>query len=266
MATFLVQNKREIARWVESNFDFEFGQRVEQQQLASQNGIPIEFVSKDDFDGEVIHKPNFIVYYDEDVRNARYTLHVLIDSSTRGNASRRGIRFNDAEKIFSNTAKYGDYSNTGFDRGHLVPAGDFQCCQRFLEETFAMSNIAPFDSALNRHAWNDLEIHTRKIARRFGKIIVLTGPVFMGNYEIGKYNNVEVPSHFFKILAIPERKSNKITRISAFLLPNKAVYSFDKKAFAVSVDRIEELTNLDFFKNLPLDVENKLEGQIDVLN
>jgi endonuclease G len=267
LAIFIVQNKTGITQWLGEKLDFELvGPNNEQKQFAVINKIPLDLIPEEQFDSELIHKPNYIVYYDEGLKNARYTLHVLVDTSTRGEASRWGIRFNERERIVSNTAAYSDFNNSGYDRGHLVPAGDFQCCQQLLEETFAMSNIAPFDSVLNRYAWNELEMFTRKIARRFGKVIVLTGPVFNGKYELGKYNNVEIPSHFFKILAISDRKSNEIVRISAFLLPNEAVYTFDKNKFVVTIDRIEELTNLDFFKNVAPQKENELESRIDVLN
>ena len=49
------------------------------------------------------------------------------------------------------------------------------------------------------------------------------------------------------------------SKMIGFLMPhqdsNKPLYEF-----VTSVDKIEELTGIDFFENLPDDIENKLEN------
>ncbi|AWV97362.1 DNA/RNA non-specific endonuclease [Arcticibacterium luteifluviistationis] len=217
--------------------------------------------------GEWIEKPNFLVYYDEDIMQARFTLHKLEGGFTRGEASRYGIRFDDQEVLASQTAAYYDYSGSGYDRGHLVPAGDFKCCQANMEETFSMSNIAPFDSVLNRYAWNELEIKTRSWARKYGTIYVITGPVFEHRFlYIGKQNDVSVPTHFFKVLFTLSKDGSKPQNIVAYLMPNEALYHFEEKSMKVSIDKLEELTKLDFFVKLPDDLENKLEAATQIGN
>lgn len=264
-AIFLVRNKRSIALVVEDFFDFEFKQRVEQKGLARKNALPLELLPKDQINGELIHKENYLVYYDETKLSAKYTFHILTDTSTKGSASRYGLRFDENEKVFSHTPQWADFSNSGYDRGHLVPAGDFQCCQSLLANTFAMTNVAAFDSVLNRYAWQELEIEVRKLARRFGAIYVFTGTVFQTKEVIGRYNSVKVPSHFYKIVIIPKKGTFEPRKVYSFVLPNEAVYHFDKSKFAVNVDYIEALTGLDFFTNLDSQKEIELEGEIDVL-
>lgn len=211
--------------------------------------------------GEWIEKPNFLVYYDEDIMQARFTMHKLEGGYTRGDANRYGIRFDDQEVLASQTANYYDYSGSGYDRGHLVPAGDFKCCQANMEETFSMSNIAPFDSVLNRYAWNELEIKTRSWARKYGSIYVITGPIFEHRFlYIGKQSDVSVPTHFFKILFTVSKDGSKPQNIVAYLMPNEPLYHFEQESMKVSIDKLEELTKLDFFEKLPDDLENKLEA------
>lgn len=129
-----------------------------------------------------------------------------------------------------------------------------------------MSNIAPFDSVLNRFAWNELEIQTRKWARKYGKVYVFTGAVLDGKYEIGNFNDVDVPSHFFKVIAIPNGDEITIARVSAFLIPNEPIYRFDKKKYGISIDQLEAITDLNFFPKLNSQQEIELESRVAVFN
>ncbi|MFT5885000.1 MAG: endonuclease G [Arcticibacterium sp.] len=229
-------------------------------ELASLN-YPETIVPMPNTFGEWVYKPNYMLYYDEVLTQARFTLHKLEGSYTRGEASRYGIRFDDEEDLASQTAKYYDYSGSGYDRGHLVPAGDFKCCQAEMTETFSMSNIAPFDSILNRYAWNELEIKTRSWARKFGTVYVITGPVFQHRFlYIGKQNEVSVPTHFFKIIFTLSANKSIPDKVIAFLLPNEPVYKFTMEKRQIKIDDIEEMTELDFFQLLPDDYEEKLES------
>ncbi|MFT4733773.1 MAG: endonuclease G [Algoriphagus sp.] len=213
--------------------------------------------------GEWVYKSNYMLYYDEAISQARFTLHKLEGSYTRGEASRSGIRFDEKEGLASETAKYYDYSGSGYDRGHLVPAGDFKCCQAEMIETFSMSNIAPFDSTLNRHAWNELEIKTRSWARKFGTVYVITGPVFQHSYiYIGKQNEVSVPTHFFKVIFTLSSNKSIPEKVIAFILPNEPVSKFTMEKRQIKIDDLEEMTELDFFRLLPDDYEEKLESSM----
>ena len=229
-------------------------------ELASMN-YPETIVPMPNTFGEWVYKSNYLLYYDEDITQARFALHKLEGGFTRGEASRYGIRFDDQEDLASQTAMYRDYSGSGYDRGHLVPAGDFKCCQEEMIETFSMSNIAPFDSVLNRYAWNELEIKTRRWARKFGTVYVITGPVFEHRFlYIGKENDVSVPTHFFKIIFTLSANKSIPNRVIAFLLPNEPIDKFTMEKRLVKIDDLEEMTELDFFRLLPDDYEAKLES------
>jgi endonuclease G len=233
-----------------------------QKGIGQESYYPDTIIPQPEMAGQWINKPNFMLYYDEDIMQARFTLHKLEGAFTRGEANRYGIRFDEDEVLSAETARYSDYSGSGYDRGHLVPAGDFKCCQELLTETFSMSNIAPFDSVLNRYAWNELEIKTRSWARKNGTVYVITGPVFGHRFQyIGRYNDVSVPTHFFKIIFTLSGNTGIPKKTIAFLLPNEPIDKFTQERRQVSLDKIEELTGLDFFKMLPDDLENKLEAQ-----
>ncbi|QJT41223.1 DNA/RNA non-specific endonuclease (plasmid) [Aeromonas media] len=70
------------------------------------------------------------------------------------------------------------YSHTGYDRGHLAPAGDFSTlgAQR---ESFSLANVVPQSSTVNRGIWADIESTVRHLAEK-GTTHVVTGPLYLG--------------------------------------------------------------------------------------
>eukprot|EP01035_Chromulina_nebulosa_P018084 gene18084-23732_t len=50
-----------------------------------------------------------------------------------------------------------DYTDSSFDRGHMIPAADFSHSQEALASTFTMANICPQDPHLNKNYWAKFE-------------------------------------------------------------------------------------------------------------
>ena len=122
-----------------------------------------------------------------------------------------------------------------------------------------MSNISPQAPDFNRGIWKELETEVRKWAKKEHKIFVVAGPVFKDNKGTIGVDHVLVPGYFFKI--IYEETSEP--KLIAFVFPNR---KSDRPLtdFAVPVDEAEKLTEFDFFSQLPDEIENKLEGRVDL--
>ena len=152
---------------------------------------------------------------------------------------------------------YGDYSGSGYDRGHMCPAGDNRYDATAMEECFYMTNICPQDHELNKETWNDLEIACRRWARRYGKVYVVCGPIVYDadNAEvIGRRHKVVVPDAFFKVILIVNKQTPQAI---GYIFQNN---SSRKPWKAYSVDEVEEITGIDFFPTLPDEIENPLEA------
>jgi len=73
-----------------------------------------------------------------------------------------------------------DFRGSGFDRGHLAAAGNHRICQKHVDQTFLLSNIAPqVGVGFNRHSWNRLEKYVRKLTKTYKNVYVCTGPLYL---------------------------------------------------------------------------------------
>jgi endonuclease G len=147
-----------------------------------------------------------------------------------------------------------DYRGSGYDRGHLSPAGDNKWSHEAMHESFLLSNISPQPSAFNRGIWAKLEGLVRAWANEGGGLWVATGPVLKrGLATIGE-GRISVPEAFYKILITKDER-----RAIALELPTDA--RGDLKQYALPIRSVEEATNLNFLAGLS---DDALENDLDL--
>lgn len=153
-----------------------------------------------------------------------------------------------------------DYSYSGYDRGHMVPAGDMKWSKEAMHATFSLVNICPQAKTLNTGTWKSLEEKCRQWALADSAIVIICGPVMTDNITeyIGD-SRVAVPKRFFKVILSPHARP---ARGIGFIMPNGKVPG-GMQAAAVSIDEVERVTGLDFFSALPDDIEQEVERQCD---
>jgi endonuclease G len=203
---------------------------------------------------QVIRHAYYTLSYNEKFEQAEWVAYELKKSYIKNNDFRRPFFIEDS-KVTSGSANWKNYKNSGYDKGHLCPAGDMEFALNAYNETFLTSNISPQLHDFNNGIWNRLEQKVRYWAQKHDGIYVITAGVLKeSSHTIGK-ENVLVPKYFYKILLDDNGGNYKMI---AFLVPNegsnKPLYSF-----VVSVDRVEEMTGIDFFPKLKDDIENQLE-------
>lgn len=151
-----------------------------------------------------------------------------------------------------------DYNYSGYDRGHMAPAGDMKWDRDAMTETFYMTNICPQVKSLNTGTWKRLEEKCRYWAQVDGSLVIVCGPVIDGKpIEYIGDSRVYVPNSFFKVILSP--KSNPVRGIG-FIIPNGKVKGGMQEC-AVPIDSVERLTGHDFFAALPDDIEEKVEAE-----
>lgn len=152
-------------------------------------------------------------------------------------------------------AELEDYKGSGYDRGHMAPAGDMQWSEKAMEESFYLSNMVPqVGPNMNQGIWATLEDTVRRWAKERGALYVITGPI--GVSGIVGPNHVAVPASLYKIVYDP-----KTQEAIAFIMPNKAIPSRSLSPWIRSVDEVEEATGLDFLSALPAETQNQVESK-----
>lgn len=208
--------------------------------------------------GELVRHEGYTLSYRDEYKDAQWVAYPLLDYEITGDADRKYEQFQPDPAVSTGTALPSDYTRSGYDRGHLAPAGDFKYSQRMMKETFLMSNITPQAPQFNRGIWKELEELVRSWAVRDNGLYVITGPVLKpGLSTIGRSNEVSVPEKFYKVILYCNKPD---IRMIGFLLENEPSTN-SLKQFVVPVDQIEQLTGLDFFPKIPDDLERKLESK-----
>ncbi|MDP2686733.1 MAG: DNA/RNA non-specific endonuclease [Aequorivita sp.] len=208
----------------------------------------------------VIVKHNFFTLsYSEKDEQAEWVAYELKRKDLSKNEYKRPYFIED-KSVKTQSADWRNYKNSGYDRGHLCPAGDRTITFEAYNETFLTSNISPQDRGFNSGIWNRLEQKVRFWAEKYDGVYVVTGGVLKGNMKTIGEENVSVPNEFYKIVVdVTDGNYKAIT----FIIPNKpSSESFYE--YAVSIDEIEAKTGIDFFPNLPDSIENEMEKKNDL--
>ncbi|WP_142783945.1 DNA/RNA non-specific endonuclease [Changchengzhania lutea] len=211
--------------------------------------------------GQVVHHEGYSLSYSETHEQAEWVAYEL-KKAHLSNSNFKRPYFEIDPSIKTGAAHWRNYKNSGYDRGHLCPAGDRRYNQAAHGETFLTSNISPQEHQFNAGIWNSLEQKVRYWASKYDGVFVVTGGILKNNLRTIGDEEVSVPNQFYKILM--DHNSGK-TKMIAFLMPhknsNKPLYEF-----VVSVDDIEKLTGIDFFPELEDTLENKLEASSSYKN
>ena len=208
-----------------------------------------------------LNKTGFTVSYNNDYKTPYWVAWELTSQETSGEEDRKDKFYPDPE-LPEPRAEHSDYTNSGYDRGHMAPAADMKWSEKAMEESFYMSNICPQNQKLNRDDWGDLEEACRSWAQKYGSVYIACGPIYDSKSpkRIGEHK-VAVPDRFFKVVLIT---STSTPIAMGFLFDNKAHHQALKN-YMVTVDEVETTTGLDFFSLLPDDVEDKIEATVPAL-
>jgi len=228
------------------------------------NNDVVNSVGKFDFlpsntTGAVYRKRTYTLSYSEEHEQAEWIAYILKASDIKEVDFKRPY-FEIDNNILTGAAHWKNYKKSGYNKGHLCPAGDRRSNFKDYEETFLTSNITPQKYDFNAGIWNRLEQKVRYWAKKQESIYVVTGGVLTDDLETIGFENVAVPKYFYKVLLSKDHK-----KMIGFLLPHqdskKPLYSFIKP-----VDEIEKMTGVDFFPSLDDDLENKLESDTNYDN
>ena len=209
---------------------------------------------------QIIQHQYYTMSYSEEHEQPEWVAYELKREQFQRKGVGRSDNFRPDPKVKTKSAYPSDYKRSGYDRGHLVPAGDMNFDKRAMSETFYMSNMSPQIRNFNGGIWRELEENVRDWAYRNEHLYVVSGPVLTKpiREQIGG-NKVSVPEEYYKVIRDYTGREHKAI---AFLMPNE---KSNRRImdYAVSIDEVEKATGIDFFPNLSQSDESDLEANHD---
>lgn len=172
-----------------------------------------------------------------------------------------------------------DASFNGHDHGHLCASADRLCSREANDQTFYMSNMSPQMGNFNQDYWTNYEGFVQTLGRSCGPntssttswadtlYVVKGGTINSGNIlktiKVDGYN-MPVPKYYY--MALLKVKNGNYTAIAFWIehkdydTKNITNVNADIAAHAITIDKLEEYTGIDFFCNLPGSVEKSVEA------
>ncbi|MGG6543885.1 UNVERIFIED_CONTAM: DNA/RNA non-specific endonuclease [Prevotella sp. 15_C9] len=163
----------------------------------------------------------------------------------------------DAHNAFSSDP----YWRSGFDHGHICPSADRLCSKEANIQTFYLTNMQPQWNSFNAGIWEKAESWLRSKNNdgfRDTLYVVKGGTIDRESLIMQKLKNgLIVPKYFY--MAILAKKGDSYMAIGLWF-EHKANDGNLTASYVRNIDELEELTGIDFFCNLPDDIENRIES------
>jgi len=166
--------------------------------------IVLSFVLVGRAEEELAHHKGFSVMYDHDARIPHWVFYTW----TPANAIERCKRLSGfAMDPILNSVSTRLYTNTGYDRGHMVPAEDRQSDPELMRETFYTSNIIPEVPAINRGIDKKMEEYHRKVPARYA---IFVGVVYSSDSP--RVNGITIPNEKYRVVINTDTGDVKVFR------------------------------------------------------
>ena len=214
--------------------------------------------------------------WDYKKKSNRWSCCAMTNKTIKGGAGRVGdfeedpnlptaMRFSDTNAM---------YTRSGYTRGHLIASADIQYSREANHTTFYYSNIQPqhydFNAGQNYEGiWVRMESWVRKKAESLkdgDTLFVCKGGTIDKESQIMERvkGQLIVPKYFY--MALLMKTGSEYKAIALWVEHQKKVDTSAVKDHAITVKELQNLTGIDFFCNLPDDIENRVEGKISPIS
>lgn len=152
---------------------------------------------------------------------------------------------------------------SGYDHGHLCPSADRLNTREANVQTFYLTNMMPQVNGFNAGVWANMEAWVRNqitTASRDTLYIVKGGTID----DAARFTTINrtggqmvIPRYYFMALLMRNASGYKAM---GFWIEHRESKATNLSPYVVNIDELERLTGIDFFCNLPDDVEAHVEG------
>ncbi len=249
---------------------------------ASIYGVNDEFgdpaaASGSDPDNLLIVRPQYTISYSESHGTPNWVSYEL-DTRQLGNQDRCNCFTADPLLPAEKQILTSDYTNGGYDRGHMTKSADRTAANVDNAATFYLTNIVPQMADLNQGPWASFENAISDSADAGRAVYVVTGPLYSRSHGLTFLKNegkVAIPDSTWKVAFIgpvagglPFDRGDIETwtdlagvTVLAVNMPNvSGIRNVPWQTYLTTVDRIETATGYDILSLLQAAFQTALEA------
>jgi endonuclease G len=268
--------------------DYPEAWRLEYPQLSYNNLSPTKDGAEDKCQIIVKKTDDYGITYSLEWDNAkianRWTCYQLHAGNSMSATDRKDDFKSDPEVAVS--SQLSDYSGSGFSRGHLCPSADRLCSVEQNKQTFFLTNMQPQYQSHNGGLWSRLETQVRDYATNDSytgshcdtlyivKAATITDKVTIDDTETdgiypdlrcGNVNQLLVPKYFYMALLHYNKATDTYHALAFWTEHKNETQSVANLGdYAITIDELERRTGIDFFCNLPDEIENAVESTVNL--
>ena len=168
-----------------------------------------DFINQNDCD-QIIEKNFLTICYDYNLKATKAVSYTLRGDQVNELNIKERPRFKSEATISREyRAYYKDYTNSGYDRGHLAPDAAFDWSEESLNETYSLANIIPQARKVNRYTWTKAERYARFVAVQRDIVNVVNVVKYDSSPQRIGSHGIAVPSGYYKVLYSDDQNYTK---------------------------------------------------------
>ena len=245
--------------------------RLEFPRIKKGTSVVIVHKTSDKYDPTGV---NYCTEWDYELQSQRWSCYQMhagysLKGITRYQSDKDHRQYPGDEDLSTNYyTQVDNYTRSGFDHGHICPSADRLYSSRANYQTFYMTNMQPQYHVFNAGLWGEMENQVRvwTPTKTTDTLYVCKGGTIDGQTYDNKSGTLKyindillTPRFFYMALLL---KNSQGYRAMAFWAENlNEDHSKDAlPKYAISIDELERRTGIDFFCNLPDEVEKQVEA------
>lgn len=220
---------------------------------------------------------NYATEWDTQKKSQRWSCYQLY----------KNIKTKNVERYYSTTNQYprdpllddeyyfstDPFRGSGYDHGHICPSADRLGTSEANIQTFYLTNMQPMldswgddSNGFNEGIWADMEAKVRSWDNDSFRdtLFVCKGGTIDDPQNIleTRPNGLIVPKYYFMAVLCKYHKGTQVKyKAMAFYIEHKLYPTGSKLApFIINIHELEQKTDIDFFCNLPDDIEREVEN------
>lgn len=217
---------------------------------------------------------NFSVEWDIEKMSNRWTCYQIYASNAQQTVKRKdqkSANLYPIDPLWTSNAffSYDPYRGSGYDHGHLCPSQDRVNSRESNDQTFYLSNMQPQLHGFNAGIWELMEKKMRTyITYTNGSkdtlFICRGGTIDKQDQFAYIRSKFIVPTYFFSAALMKYKvrgQGDWQYKAIGFWFKHENNAEASLKPYVVSIKELEDLTGIDFFCNLPDNIEREVESK-----